>query len=212
MPVEDRADVMRVLIAEVERCNAGTLFRVVRTVHRHVIERAQLLQRVRDDLDLVSADDEIGVASFASSGGVDFMLASAGTSASAAKDEIDLLSASGGTNVGGGLNAGTIPEIRAAIIAGAANNQLASAADADRLHRRGILYAPDFAINAGGVIAIALGRPGVSERRVVDKAEAIGITLRAIFARARAENRATAHIADQLAEERLVAAGARSAA
>jgi leucine dehydrogenase len=114
--------------------------------------------------------------------------------------------------LGGDLSAETIPEIRAAIIAGAANNQLASAADAGRLHRSGILYAPDFAINAGGVIAIALGLPGVSERPIVEKVEAIGATLSAIFARSRAENRATAHIAGQLAEERIVAARARSAA
>ena len=114
--------------------------------------------------------------------------------------------------LGGGLNAETIPEIKAAIVAGAANNQLASAADAWRLQDRGILYAPDFAINAGGVIAIALGLPGVSERRIVEKVEAIGATLSAIFARARVENRATAHIADQFAEERLVATRARSAA
>ena len=114
--------------------------------------------------------------------------------------------------LGGDLSAKTIPEIRAAIVAGAANNQLASAADADRLHGRGILYAPDFAINAGGVIAIALGLPGVSRRPIVAKVEAIGATLSAIFARARAENRATAHIADRLAEERIVATRARSAA
>ncbi len=114
--------------------------------------------------------------------------------------------------LGGELNAENIPEIAAAIVAGAANNQLASGTDADRLHGRGILYAPDFAINAGGVIAIALGRPGVSEARIAQKAEAIGVTLNAIFARSRAENRATAHIADQLAQERLLAARARSAA
>jgi len=114
--------------------------------------------------------------------------------------------------LGGSLNAETIPEIRAAIIAGAANNQLASEADADRLHRRGVLYAPDFAINAGGVIAVALGLPGVAERRITDKVEAIGATLSAIFTRARAEDRATAHIADQLAQERILAAKARAAA
>ena len=114
--------------------------------------------------------------------------------------------------LGGDLSAETIPEIKAAIAAGAANNQLASAADADRLHRRGILYAPDFAVNAGGVIAIALGLPGVSERPIVEKVEAIGATLSAIFVRARAENRATAHIADRLANERILATRARSAA
>jgi leucine dehydrogenase len=114
--------------------------------------------------------------------------------------------------LGGGLNARTIPEIRAAIVAGAANNQLASQADADRLHRRNILYAPDFAINAGGVIAIALGLPGIPVGPITQKTEAIGVTLSAIFARSRAEDRATAHIADQLAQERIIAARARSAA
>ncbi len=114
--------------------------------------------------------------------------------------------------LGGDLNGETIPEIRAAIVAGAANNQLAGEADAGRLQSRDILYAPDFAINAGGVIAIALGLPGVPERAIVEKTETIGATLSAIFARARAENRATAHIADQLAEERILAARARSAA
>ena len=114
--------------------------------------------------------------------------------------------------LGGDLSAETIPEIKAAIVAGAANNQLASAGDADLLHRRNILYAPDFAINAGGVIAIVLGLPGVPERHVIEKTEAIGATLSAIFARASAENRPTAQIADRLAQERILAARARSAA
>ena len=114
--------------------------------------------------------------------------------------------------LGGGLNPETIPEIKATIVTGAANNQLASAADAGRLHARRILYAPDYAINAGGVIAIALGLPGVSKRPIVEKVEAIGATLATIFARAKAENRTTARIADQLVEERLLAARARSAA
>ncbi len=114
--------------------------------------------------------------------------------------------------LGGGLNAETIPQIKARIVAGAANNQLAEPDDATRLMDRGILYAPDYAINAGGVIAVALGRPGSKVSDVTAKVEAIGATLAAIFTRADLENRPTAEIADRLAQERLAAARARAAA
>ncbi|HSM43063.1 MAG TPA: amino acid dehydrogenase [Afifellaceae bacterium] len=114
--------------------------------------------------------------------------------------------------LGAGLNRTTIPEIRAGIVAGAANNQLAEPEDAVRLTDRGILYAPDYAINAGGVIAVALGKPGSPSREIVAKVEAIGATLATIFARAELENLPTAAIADRLAEERLAAARTRSAA
>jgi len=57
--------------------------------------------------------------------------------------------------LGGGLNDATIPMLQVGAIAGAANNQLASAAHGDALYKRGILYAPDYVINAGGVISIA---------------------------------------------------------
>ena len=114
--------------------------------------------------------------------------------------------------LGAGLNAGTIPQIRARIVAGAANNQLAEPEDAGRLRDRGILYAPDYVINAGGVIAVALGRPGSRSSQITPKVEAVGATLAAIFARAELEGQTTALIADRLAEERLSAARARSAA
>ena len=112
--------------------------------------------------------------------------------------------------LGGVLDARTIPELGAPIVAGAANNQLASPDDAERLRDRGILYAPDYAINAGGVISIALGETG--ERAVVDaKIAAIGDTLEAIFRRAEHEGRTTAEIADRMAEERIAGARARVA-
>lgn len=57
--------------------------------------------------------------------------------------------------MGGALNAHTIPRLKCAAIVGSANNQLATRQDADRLVDRGILYAPDFVVNAGGVINIA---------------------------------------------------------
>ncbi|WP_034491558.1 Leu/Phe/Val dehydrogenase [Afifella pfennigii] len=114
--------------------------------------------------------------------------------------------------LGAGLNATTIPQIRAAIVAGAANNQLAGPQDASRLAERGILYAPDYAINAGGVIAIALAGKRGSAQAVTEKVEAIGATLAAIFARAAEEGATTAAIADRLAEERLATARRRSQA
>ena len=54
--------------------------------------------------------------------------------------------------VGGTINAETVEQLRCSIVAGAANNQLADPALADRLHERGILYAPDYVINSGGVL------------------------------------------------------------
>lgn len=108
--------------------------------------------------------------------------------------------------LGAGLNSQTIPEIRAGIVAGAANNQLATDADGDRLRRAGILYAPDYAVNAGGIISIALAGPGESDTLVRDKTVAIGDTLTRIFERADAEKRPTHVIADAMAEERLAAA------
>ena len=53
------------------------------------------------------------------------------------------------------LNADTIPRLRCRVVAGAANNQLAASVDADRLAAAGILYAPDYVVNAGGVLHLA---------------------------------------------------------
>lgn len=105
--------------------------------------------------------------------------------------------------LGAGLNARTIPQIRAKIVAGAANNQLQTPADGEALKARGILYAPDYAINAGGVISIALATPGGSDEAVRAKTLAIGDTLTEIFERAKVEDRTPEQIADRIAEERL---------
>lgn len=84
--------------------------------------------------------------------------------------------------VGGILNAQTIPQLRCKGIAGAANNQLASAEDATRLHERGILYAPDFIVNAGGAIALCgLEALAMTDDYVVRKILSIRDTLRMIF-------------------------------
>ncbi|KZL20730.1 Leucine dehydrogenase [Pseudovibrio axinellae] len=104
--------------------------------------------------------------------------------------------------LGGGLNPDTIPQLKAAVVAGAANNQLETPEDGEALMKRGILYAPDYAINAGGVISVALGEPGASDTIVRRKTLAISDTLTQIFERAEAENRPTNIIADEVAEER----------
>jgi leucine dehydrogenase len=85
--------------------------------------------------------------------------------------------------LGGVLNEDTVPRVQAPVIAGAANNQLADDSIADRLAQRGILWAPDFVANAGGIINIAVEfepggyDPKVARRRV----RGVGDTLRAIF-------------------------------
>ncbi len=108
--------------------------------------------------------------------------------------------------LGAGLNARTIPHIRARIVAGAANNQLQTPADGHALRKRGILYAPDYAINAGGVISIALATPGGDDTQVRQKTLSIGETLSAIFARSAREETTPERIADAMAEERLAEA------
>lgn len=104
--------------------------------------------------------------------------------------------------LGAGLNAKTIPQIKARIVAGAANNQLHNADDGLSLKTRGILYAPDYVINAGGVISIALATPGSGDGLVREKTLAIGDTLMEIFQRAQVEDKTPEQVADQIAEER----------
>lgn len=108
--------------------------------------------------------------------------------------------------LGAGLNARTVPQIQAKIVAGAANNQLQTPADGEALKKRGILYAPDYAINAGGVISIALATPGSGDKLVREKTVAIGETLAAIYARAAREDVTPERVADTMAEERLAKA------
>lgn len=106
--------------------------------------------------------------------------------------------------LGGVLNAQTIPRLQCRAVAGAANNQLETAADAERLHERGILYAPDFAINSGGAIAIT-GREalGWSPEHADSEVRHIGQTLARIYALAAAEGITTEAAARRLVTETL---------
>lgn len=105
--------------------------------------------------------------------------------------------------LGASLNDETIPLIKAKVIAGAANNQLARPVHDRELHERGILYAPDYAINAGGIIDISYERSGYDAEKAKAHIEGIGDTLNEIFNRSAKENRPTGEIADELAVERL---------
>jgi leucine dehydrogenase len=108
--------------------------------------------------------------------------------------------------LGGILNTETIPRLRAEIVAGAANNQLREPADGDRLRERGILYAPDYVINAGGVLCGG-GREllGWSEEETRARVDGIYDTLLAVLRLAEAGGVAPHVAADRLAEERLAA-------
>ncbi|HEX5366344.1 MAG TPA: Glu/Leu/Phe/Val dehydrogenase dimerization domain-containing protein [Acidimicrobiales bacterium] len=107
--------------------------------------------------------------------------------------------------LGGVLDARTVPELRCQAVVGSANNQLASPADAERLRRRGVLYAPDFVVNAGGVINIAEERNGYDRARAGERIRAIHDTLVRVLDRSDADDVSTAAAAERLAEERIAA-------
>jgi leucine dehydrogenase len=118
--------------------------------------------------------------------------------------------------LGATLSAETIPRLRCRVVAGAANNQLATAEDGDRLRERGILYAPDFVINGGGALhGIGLEHLDWDEARLELEVARIGDTLTRIYEQADAEGVTTAEAAERLAAERLtggaVSATARNA-
>ncbi|MEP7244480.1 MAG: Glu/Leu/Phe/Val dehydrogenase dimerization domain-containing protein [Gammaproteobacteria bacterium] len=100
------------------------------------------------------------------------------------------------------LNERSLSGISARIIAGAANNQLEKDADGAKLHAAGVLYAPDYVINAGGIISATreyLG--GSNEAQVAAEIHGIPARLTEIFERARRENSPTNAIADRLAQD-----------
>jgi len=110
--------------------------------------------------------------------------------------------------LGGVLNADTIPRLACRSVVGAANNQLAGPGDAERLRARGILYAPDFAANAGGAVGITgIEAMGWSLERAEREVRAIGATLRGIFEAAEAAGITTDAAARRIASERLRAPG-----
>lgn len=106
--------------------------------------------------------------------------------------------------LGAVLDDTTIPDLGAAVVAGGANNQLLDETrHGAMLRERKILYAPDYVINGGGMIQLALERTGLDWDEVDRKVRAIGDTLTEIYGRADAEGVATAAAARELAMERL---------
>jgi leucine dehydrogenase len=103
----------------------------------------------------------------------------------------------------------TIPRLACGVVAGAANNQLGEPKDADLLRERGILYAPDFVINAGGVLHLAgYETLGWDEAAMIAHLAGIGATLDGIFSEADRDGVTTAEVADRIARARIDAARA----
>ncbi len=102
--------------------------------------------------------------------------------------------------VGGVLNSQTIPRLACKAVVGAANNQLETAEDAERLLKRGILYSPDFINNSGGAIALCgMEALSMSDDYVSAKILSVRDTLKGIFAEAREKGESPLHSAERLA-------------
>ena len=113
--------------------------------------------------------------------------------------------------LGADLNPTSIPELGCAAIAGSANNQLESSDDAEAISDRGILYAPDFVVNAGGIINIAAERGGYDVDRAAIMVDRIHDNLNDIFAAADELGIGTEQAAVRIADERIAAAAAKGA-
>ena len=105
--------------------------------------------------------------------------------------------------LGGVINSQTVSKLKCAVVAGAANNPLSAPEMAEELHKRNITYAPDFAINAGGLIHVASELDGFNSKAVEDKTRKIYDTILTILTRARTEKVSPLHLAITLATERL---------
>ena len=110
--------------------------------------------------------------------------------------------------LGGVLNEKTIPRLQCRAVCGAANNQLADGADDDALAGRGILYAPDFVVNAGGIINLAEEFAGYDRERARKHTAQVADTVRRVFELARTERVPPGRAAEQLARRRIAEEGA----
>ena len=108
--------------------------------------------------------------------------------------------------LGGAISEYAARYVKAGIVAGAANNQLATPEAGRILAERGVLYAPDYVINAGGIIMVSGELSGDNdEAQVLARVDAIGARLDAIFAAAKAENVITNEVADRMARAKIAA-------
>ncbi|HUD95237.1 Leu/Phe/Val dehydrogenase [Sphingobium sp.] len=113
--------------------------------------------------------------------------------------------------LGGALTAQSVAGMKARLVCGAANNQLATADIADRMMDRGIVYAPDYVVNAGGIISVSAEYLGEDIASVAARVDRIGARVGEILALAQQEGRSPAWVADEMAE-RIIAAADRQAA
>lgn len=110
--------------------------------------------------------------------------------------------------LGAVINDASVAQLRCKVVAGCANNQLARIEHGDMLHERGIVYAPDYIINAGGAIydADRLQPGGFSQQRALEHVDRIFETMTQLLEISRRDGISTARAADRLAEQRLAAA------
>jgi leucine dehydrogenase len=109
--------------------------------------------------------------------------------------------------LGAVINDQTIPRLKVEIVAGAANNQLQEPRHGDKLEEMGVLYAPDYVANAGGVINVYSELAGWSSARAFRKADEIYDTVLRVFSIAKEDGVPTHEAADRLAEQRIAAVG-----
>ena len=107
----------------------------------------------------------------------------------------------------GSIDAQTLERLKVKIVCGSANNQLASHAIGDELYRRGILYAPDYAVNAGGVMNVSLEIDGYNRERAMRLIRSIYYNVSKIFDLSEKEKISPQYAADRIAEARLAAIG-----
>ncbi|PLS15322.1 leucine dehydrogenase [Bacillus sp. M6-12] len=105
--------------------------------------------------------------------------------------------------LGAVINDETIPQIKAKVIAGAANNQLKDTKHGDIIHELGIVYAPDYVINAGGVINVADELYGYNSERALKKVEGVYNNIEKVISIAKRDGIPTYKAADRMAEERI---------
>lgn len=106
----------------------------------------------------------------------------------------------------------TVPRLKVRLVCGAANNQLAEDRHGDMLRAQGILYAPDYVVNAGGIINVCAEYLGESTRQVEDRVARIAVRLRDILRLANERDMASNRVADDLAREKIAAASGAAAA
>jgi leucine dehydrogenase len=113
--------------------------------------------------------------------------------------------------MGGVINDETLRRLRCRAVVGGANEQLEAPRHGDALHARGILYGPDYMVNAGGLLSLLFETGELDEEGVVRRVEGIGARVAEVWERARHEGAPSHRVADRMAEERLAEARERRA-